>query len=98
MSAPTPQEIRNRLGLVELTLNQAWEELAKDEAVDADTCTFLLSAKTQALHAAALTLLVEAQQAANKIAVAQVLATLKNGYDERDAKILLTEIREEYNV
>lgn len=40
----------------------------------------------------------EQLQVANKIAAAQVLATLKNGYDERDAKLLLNEVREEYGV
>lgn len=34
----------------------------------------------------------------NKIAVAQVLATLKAGYDTRDAHLLVNKIREEHGI
>jgi hypothetical protein len=76
MSAPTPQEIRDRLAKVESTLQQTWEQLSAKDTVSAIHIAALADAKTNVLHAAALTLLVEQQTAANKIAAAQVYDTM----------------------
>jgi hypothetical protein len=73
MSDLTPQEIRDRLARVENLLadiapdgTQAPLQLAVDLCV----------ANATVLNAAALTLLVEEQQQANRIATAQVYATM----------------------
>lgn len=77
MNAPTPQEIRDRLGLLEGVLNETWDQLSADSTgVSIRDLTSVLESKTSVLHAAALTLLVEAQQQANQIAAAQVYASM----------------------
>ena len=89
MSAPIPQEIRDRLGRVETVLREAHEELSQKDGVSPITVAAFLDAKTNILHAAALTLLVEQQRTANRLAVAQVWASLG---ESRHARECLQEI------
>lgn len=81
---PSPQEIRDRLARVETVLKDAHTELAMKDGVSPDTVAAFLDAKTNILHAAATTLLVEAQDLSNMIATAQVWATMGENRNARE--------------
>jgi hypothetical protein len=76
MSTLTPQEIRDRLAKVESTLQQTWDSLSSKGIVSAINIAALVDAKTNVLHAAALTLLVQQQEIANQLAAAAVYVSL----------------------
>lgn len=55
-------------------------------------------ARTEQTLTTALIAIEKQLEIANKISVAQVLATLKAGYDTRDAHLLVGKIREELGI